>query len=104
MAPVPGGLTVNGAAGKARLAADGGMNLDVKGLPAPPGQDFYEVWLFDPPSGRMLAVGVLPPTGKGSYSLPASLEDSYSAVEISLEPNDGNPAHSKVSVLRGPLA
>jgi hypothetical protein len=104
MAPVPGGLTVNGAAGKARLAADGGMNLNVKGLPAPPGQDFYEVWLFDPPSGRMLAVGVLPPTGKGSYSLPASLEDSYSAVEISLEPNDGNPAHSKVSVLRGPLA
>jgi hypothetical protein len=104
MQPVPGGLTVNGAAGKAKLAAGGGMNLDVKGLPAPPGQDFYEVWLYDPPSGRMLAVGVLPSTGKGSYSLPSSLEDSYSAVEISLEPNDGDPQHSKLSVLRGSLA
>jgi hypothetical protein len=103
MAPVPGGLTVPGAAGRAQLAANGGMKLDVKGLPVPSAQDFYEVWLFDPPSGRMLSVGVLPSTGKGSYSLPSSLENSYTAVEISLEPNDGNPEHSKVSVLRGPL-
>jgi anti-sigma factor RsiW len=73
MQPVPGGLTVDGAAGKAHLAASGGLQLDVRGLPAAPGQDFYEVWLYDPPSGRMLAVGVLPSTGKGSYSLPATL-------------------------------
>ncbi|HSP36393.1 MAG TPA: anti-sigma factor [Frankiaceae bacterium] len=103
MAPVPGGLTVPGAAGRAQLAADGGMKLNVKGLPAPSDKDFYEVWLFDPPSGRMLSVGVLPSSGKGSYSLPSALENSYTAVEISLEPNDGNPEHSKVSVLRGPL-
>jgi hypothetical protein len=104
MAPVPGGLSVPGAAGRAQLLASGGMKLDVRGLPSPSNRDFYEVWLYDPPSGRMLSVGVLPDNGKGSYSLPASLEDSYTAVEISLEPNDGNPEHSKVSVLRGPLA
>lgn len=104
MAPVPGGLTVPGAAGRAELAASGGMKLDVRGLPTPSTREFYEVWLFDPPSGRMLAVGVLPPSGKGTYSLPASLEDSYTAVEISLQPNNGNPEHSKVSVLRGPIA
>jgi hypothetical protein len=102
--PVPGGVPVGGAVGEATLAADGGMKLSVNGLPNPPGQDFYEIWLYDPPSGRMLAVGVLPPTGKGSYSLPRTVENGYGAVEISLEPNDGNPAHSKLSVLRGQVA
>jgi hypothetical protein len=102
--PVTGGLSVGDASGEAKLSASGGMHLAVNGLPTPPGADFYEVWLYDPPTGRMLAVGVLPPDGKGSYSLPASLKNTYSAVEISLEPNDGNPEHSKVSVLRGSLA
>jgi hypothetical protein len=101
--PVTGGLSVGDAAGEAKLSAAGGMRLAVNGLPAPPGSDFYEVWLYDPPTGRMLSVGVLPPNGKGSYSLPSSLKNTYSAVEISLEPNDGDPAHSKISVLRGPL-
>jgi hypothetical protein len=101
--PVPGGVPVGGAVGEAKLSANGGMHLSVKGLPAPPGEDFYEIWLFDPPSGRMLAVGVLPPDGKGTYSLPRDTEHGYSAVEISLEPNDGDPGHSKLSVLRGPL-
>lgn len=102
--PVPGGVPVGSAVGEAQLSADGGMNLSVDGLPRPPGQDFYEVWLFDPPSGRMLAVGVLPPDGKGDYSLPADAHQGYSAVEISLEPDDGDPQHSKLSVLRGPLS
>ena len=101
--PVTGGLSVGNAAGEAKLSASGGMRLTVNGLPTPPGSDFYEVWLYDPPTGRMLSVGVLPNNGKGSYSLPSSLKNTYSAVEISLEPNDGNPEHSKVSVLRGPL-
>jgi hypothetical protein len=101
--PVTGGLSVGNAAGEAKLSASGGMRLAVNGLPTPPGSDFYEVWLYDPPTGRMLSVGVLPANGKGSYSLPSSLKNTYSAVEISLEPNDGNPEHSKVSVLRGPL-
>lgn len=102
--PVPGGVPVGGAVGEARLAANGGMTLSVNGLPKPPGQDFYEIWLYDPPSGRMLAVGVLPPTGKGNYSLPRTVENGYGAVEISLEPNDGNPAHSMLSVLRGQMS
>jgi hypothetical protein len=99
--PVPGGVPVGDVVGEARLAADGGMRLSVNGLPRPPGRDFYEIWLFDPPSGRMLAVGVLPPDGKGAYSLPPTAEQGYTAVEISLEPDDGNPGHSKLSVLRG---
>jgi hypothetical protein len=102
--PLPNGVVTGNAEGKASLLASGGMKLDVNGLPRPPGDDFYEVWLYDPPTGRMLAVGVLPDSGKGDYTLPRATEQGYSAVEISLEPNDGNPAHSKVSVLRGPIA
>lgn len=104
LSPVPGGMPVPGVSGQARLSAAGGMRLDVPGLPTPQGRDYYEIWLFDPPSGRMLAVGVLPPNGKGTYSLPASADRGYSAVEISLEPDDGDPRHSNTSVLRGPLA
>jgi hypothetical protein len=102
--PLPNGVATGDAQGKANLLASGGMKLDVNGLPKPPGSDFYEVWLYDPPTGRMLAVGVLPDSGKGDYTLPKATEQGYSAVEISLEPDDGNPAHSKVSVLRGPIA
>jgi hypothetical protein len=102
--PLPNGVAAGDAEGKARLLADGGMKLDVTGLPTTHDGEFYEVWLYDPPTGRMLAVGVLPSNGKGDYTLPKSSEQGYSAVEISLEPNDGNPGHSKLSVLRGPIA
>ncbi len=61
---------------------------------------FYEVWLFDPDTGKMLAVGVLSPDGKSTYSLPQSLLAQYQVVDISLQRNDGNPQHSEHSVLR----
>jgi anti-sigma factor RsiW len=100
--PVTGGVPVGDAVGEAKVASSE-VKLAVRGLPRPPGSDFYEVWLFDPPTGRMLAVGVLPPNGKGSYSLAPGADHGYSAVEISLEPDDGNPNHSTMSVLRGSL-
>jgi hypothetical protein len=62
---------------------------------------YYEVWLLDPVTFKMLPVGVLPPSGTGIYDMDASLMNGYSAVDVSLQVNDGNPAHSKVSVLRG---
>ncbi len=62
---------------------------------------YYEVWLLDPATLKMLPVGVLPPSGTGTYNMDASLMNGYSAVDVSLQANNGNPAHSKVSVLRG---
>ena len=67
--------------------------------PAP--ESFYEVWLLNPATLKMLPVGVLPPSGSGTYNMDAALMKDYSAVDVSLQVNDGNPAHSKVSVLRG---
>jgi hypothetical protein len=52
----------------------------------------------------MMPMGTLPPSGQASYGVSASLMAGYSAVDISLQANNGNPAHSAVSVLRGSLA
>jgi anti-sigma-K factor RskA len=73
---------------------------DLAGLPS---QRFYEVWLLDPATQKMLAVGVLPPSGNGAYEVTAGLMAGYSAVDVSLQPDDGNPAHSQTSVLRALL-
>ena len=74
--------------------------VDTKNLATPSGQHFYEVWMLNPSTLKMLPVGVLPPSGTGTYSMGASIMAGYSAVDISLQANNGNPAHSNTSVLR----
>jgi len=76
------------------------LRVAARQLPAPAAHDFYEVWLLDPATQKMLAMGVLSPTGRGQYSVSADIMGGYSAVDISLQANDGNPAHSDTSVLR----
>ena len=73
---------------------------DLAGLSS---QNFYEVWLLDPATQKMLAVGVLPPSGNGDYEVTAGLMAGYSAVDVSLQSDNGNPAHSQTSVLRALL-
>jgi hypothetical protein len=74
--------------------------VHTENLAKPSGQHFYEVWMLNPSTQKMLPVGVLPPSGTGSYTMGASIMTGYSAVDISLQANNGNPAHSKTSVLR----
>lgn len=76
------------------------LTVATKNLETPTGQHFYEVWMLNPTTNKMLPVGVLPPSGTGTYSMGASIMAGYSAVDISLQVNDGNPAHSTTSVLR----
>jgi anti-sigma-K factor RskA len=85
---------------------DGKTNMLVtaKGLQAPSADRYYEVWLFDPQTQKMLPVGVLGPGGQSSYSLPQSLISQYQIVDISLQQDNGNPAHSNDSVLRARYA
>jgi Anti-sigma-K factor rskA, C-terminal len=91
------------ATGSVTVAADGStreLTVRTWDLARPPAQSFYEVWLLDPATLKMLPMGVLPPSGSGSYSVGAGLMSGYSAVDVSLQPNNGNPAHSQTSVLR----
>lgn len=63
---------------------------------------YIEVWMIDPTVTRMVSLGPL--RADGSYDLPDTMDPSdYPIVDISAEPNDGNPAHSGTSLLRGQL-
>ena len=80
------------------------MTVKTAELPPAPAGSFYEVWLLQPGSGQMLAVGVLPGSGTGSYALPADILGRYQAVDISLQPDNGVITHSGDSVLRAEYA
>ena len=73
--------------------------------PAHPGAgQYYEVWLLDPDAGTVFPVGVLPPDGEARFTLPASVVGRYQVIDVSLEADDGDPTHSKRSLLRGRYA
>lgn len=94
------------ASGKVIVTAAAGardVEISTAGLPAPGQGHYYEVWLLDPATLKMMPMGALPPSGQASFSVAAGLTAGYSAVDISLQANNGNPVHSKVSVLRGTL-
>jgi hypothetical protein len=76
------------------------MRVDTVDLPRPPRGGFYYVWLFDPASNKMLPLGQVVPGHRASFDVPASLVAAYSAIDVSLESDDGDPGHSVTSVLR----
>ena len=66
-------------------------------------QGYREVWLLAPDAASMVSLGTMKGT-EGRFALPADLDLSrYPVVDISDEPDDGNPAHSGESILRGQL-
>ena len=100
-APAAGGATA-----QARMRGDGDdqiMTMTARGLPRPPAGAYYEVWLVDD-AGNEFPVGVLAPHGEGIWSLPADVAARYQAIDVTLEPADGNPSRSTRSVLRGTYA
>jgi anti-sigma-K factor RskA len=80
------------------------ITVSVANLPTPAGT-FYEVWLMDPTDSKLVALGVLGTGGHGDYVVPAGLDLTlYSAVDVSLQPMNGSPAHSSTSAVRGSIA
>ena len=78
--------------------------FDVEGLDPSASDRFYELWLLDA-DGRMIALGSFQvgDDGHAEVELPIPVEPSqYSYFDVSLQENNGDPAHSGVSVLRGP--
>ena len=65
----------------------------------------HEVWLINVDGKRMVAVGLLASGDAGQFEVPLGLIDKgYRIVDISVEPDDGDPTHSGVSLARGELA
>ena len=80
------------------------MQVDTVDLPTTERGEFYYVWLFDPQTDKMLPLGVVTPGRPASFDVPESLVEAYTAVDISLEADDGDPGHSVTSVLRASYA
>ncbi len=91
--------------GSAALASGCSLEIDLSALP-PLENGYYEAWLLEIQDGKLkdlVPLGDLAST-KASYKVAGSVDlNRYNVVDISREPNDGNPAHSGDSVLRGQL-
>lgn len=96
------GKTGDGSADLVRSGAGNELKVAAAGLDATSG--FYEVWLINTDGKRMVSLGVLNPRAGGTFQIPAELTtQGYRIVDISLEPDDGNPEHSHDSIIRGTL-
>ena len=99
--PKPTRLTAfgtGGATGTAAIANDR-LTMTLRNLPAAQGAT-YTVWLYNSVIDAQ-RIGVVK-DGKVVAKLPGDA-DQYRYLDVSREPNDGNPNHSGQSVLRVPL-
>lgn len=65
---------------------------------------YREVWLIRNDAGALVSLGVLEGES-GSFVIPDGLDlVEYSLVDVSVEPLDGDPAHSGDSIVRGELS
>jgi Anti-sigma-K factor rskA len=98
-------LDGNKASGRAEIVVknDGSRVVEVQ-LDAPPLEnEYYEIWVIDRQVVGMVPLGVVRP-GTQTLELPAGLDlGEFPLVDVSVEPLDGNPAHSGDSVVRGEL-
>ncbi len=95
----------DGVAGTARIVDTDGQDfaeVDTTGLPAIDG--YYEVWLIRSDLSGMISLGALTSGAKGRFTIPEGTDLTlYTIVDVSVEPLDGDPVHSRQSVLRGTL-
>jgi hypothetical protein len=78
------------------------VRVDARSLPVNDG--FYEVWLLDSDATKLVALGALPAGSIGTFTVPPGLSiEDYPVVDISMESYDGDPSHSKNSLMRGIL-
>jgi anti-sigma-K factor RskA len=94
------------ASGSVRFSSSGDhAAVHVSGLAASRGGSFYELWLLNSPDD-LVSLGSfrVPASGEIDVSVPVPGDAAkFSAFDVSIEPPDGNPAHSSKSVLRAPL-
>lgn len=79
------------------------VTFDGPGLPTVPTvEGYYEVWLTDEQAEDMVSLGPL--RDDGIYRIPDGVDfHEFPVVDVSIEPDDGDPSHSGSSVLRGTL-
>ncbi|MGW2827163.1 anti-sigma factor domain-containing protein [Streptomyces sp. NPDC001443] len=99
-------LAVPDATGTVRLLqgpeASQKVMVAVEGLPKTDG--YYEVWLMDRSHKKLIAMGALGRNGTAVLPIPEGIDLSgYPLLDVSAQADNGNPAHSGESVVRGSL-
>lgn len=95
-----------GARGQVLVSDGNSATVDVSGLKPTGSSRFYELWLLDE-DGRMIALGSfrVGEDGHAGIDLPIPVSPQrYRYFDVSLQEDNGDPAHSGVSVLRGPTS
>jgi anti-sigma-K factor RskA len=68
-----------------------------------PTEDPVELWLIKPDLSEMVSLGLVEP-GDTEWDWPTGIDpNEYSLVDLSIEPDNGDPTHSGRSILRGEL-
>ncbi len=83
---------------------DGNLWLDLDTSRAAGDGEFLELWLIEPDANGevadLISLGFI--DGSGAYDIPDDVDlERFSVVDISVEPDDGNPEHSGDSIHRG---
>jgi anti-sigma-K factor RskA len=100
-------LTAEASAGgtaRVRGTDPGTLEVTVHGLEATGDDRFYELWLMDSGARNLVSLGsfAVPASGAATVQVPLPADVTrFGYVDLSLEPADGDPAHSGDSVLRG---
>lgn len=93
------------ASGSATVVDGDRLEVDVAGLP-PSADGRYEMWLLNSPDD-LVSLGSFRVGESGAATVEVPLPttpDEFAFIDVSVEPDDGNPAHSGNSILRGPTA
>jgi anti-sigma-K factor RskA len=93
------------AAGRVELGSNE-ATVRVTGLEPVARGDFYELWLLAG-SSELVSLGSfrVSASGEAEVRVPIAVDPgSFEFLDISREPGDGDPRHSKRSVLRAPLS
>ena len=101
---VSGGSAVGGTVAMTEASGRTSMTISTHDLPTARDGQFYYAWLLDPDTDKMLPLGQVGPSGSASFEVSDRLLAAYTAVDVSLEDDDGDPQHSPTSVLRAQYA
>ncbi|HKJ55391.1 MAG TPA: anti-sigma factor [Nitriliruptoraceae bacterium] len=79
------------------------VELDLTALPELPAGEFYELWLLDLDNGELVSLGEVD-AATTTVPIEGPVDaTAFPVIDVSVEPADGEPAHSGDSVLRGPI-
>lgn len=83
--------------------SDGSRSLTVTLDTPTPADHYREVWLIRNDGGALISLGVIDGP-EATLTIPNGLDlREYGLVDVSVEPLNGDPAHSGDSIVRGPL-